>query len=193
MSGNLDAQIFDQDQGDEHEELHVQEDADQIQNTSKLDVNSELVENSLKKGDIEKAGIHQEKITFLTFDHRNVKSCCVLLCRGKCPSSGEHCRYIKLTISFSFNIVLVALIIFVVARNGSDDSLDKSLQTSLFSASQIQARKECGKDSVCVQCKTEEKRHRLTASRLSSNEICCKENSKSFKILTRLVSFDLLG
>jgi hypothetical protein len=187
MSGHVDVHRLNGDEEDGQGEPLPGE-VDAINDTPKIDVSSGLVDNPTNKDNYEKAGIHQEKLTIITFNRKNVKPCCVLLCRGKCPDNVEHCRYIKLTISFSFNFVLVALIVFVVARNGSNDSLNRSFPPE----SQTQGGEECGKDNVCVQCKPEDKGHSLAASSLSSNEICCHENSESLKILAGLVSFKFL-
>ncbi|XP_061171915.1 uncharacterized protein LOC133181418 [Saccostrea echinata] len=187
MSGNIDADILDRE--DEGEPLQVE--INQNKTKAESEVHLDCVENLTIKASVDKeAGTinKNEKVSFLSLDFNSLKSCCVLLCRRKCPGCVKYCQYIKLTISLSVNVVLVALIVFVVFRNEIDDSSNNSSHISLSQANKFGQGCRIRKDSVCVSCQTEQKRYRLSGYHLSgSSQICCKENSESLKILAGLL------
>lgn len=183
MSGRIDAQILDQEKSEEEEQkepLRVEIDKDQ--KTTNVDI------CNLNK-DAEKRKVHNDKINIVMLDQQGLKSCCVFMRKNNC-SNCEVCKLIALILSVFTNAVLIVFIVIAFHDKLYDDPSGK---LSLISSPQKLVQNEEGHRpySVCMKCNIGDQklqRQLHTVSRLSSDDLCCKEDVTSIKILTTLVS-----
>lgn len=183
MSGRIDAQMLDQEKSEEEEQkepLRVEIDKDQ--KTTNVDI------CNLNK-DAEKRKVHNDKINIVMFDQQGLKSCCVFMRKKNC-SNCELCKFIALILSVFTNVALIVFIVIAFYDKLYDDPSGKSSQ---ISSPQKLVQNEEGHrpHSVCVKCNISDQklqRQLHTVSGLSSDDLCCKEDVTSIKILTTLVS-----
>lgn len=184
MSGRIDAQILDQEKSEEEEQkepLRVEIDNDQ--KTMKVDICTD----SLR--DAEKSKVNNDRINIVMFDQQGLKSCCVFMRKKNC-SDCEFCKYIALVLSVSTNVVFIVLIVIALYDRPYDDPSGKSSHIS-SPQSLVQSEEGNRPHSLCVKCNIGDQklqRQIHTVSRLSSDDLCCKEDVKSIKILATLVS-----
>ena len=180
MSDKTDAAVERQDENKEEKEpLRVDIDKKQVEpvfvNVDAAPLKSE-----------ENASDGSEKYTIVNLDPKDLKSCYVVLCQKNC----SICLYIALTVSVAVNVALGILIIVTVC-NRNNDSSNKSSVLALTQSRRSQFQEDYNrKCSVCVRCNyySRIKLYRQTFSTVGSNELCCKEDAESLKILANLVS-----
>ena len=181
MSDKTDAVVERQDENKEEKEpLRVDIDKKQVEpvfvNVDAAPLKSE-----------ENASDGSEKYTIVNLDPKDLKSCYVVLCQKNC----SICLYIALTVSVAVNVALGILIIVAVCNRNNDSSSNKSSVLALTQSRRSQFQEDYNrKCSVCVRCNyySRIKLYRQTFSTVGSNELCCKEDAESLKILANLVS-----
>lgn len=183
MSGRIDAQMLDQEKSEEEEQkepLRVEIDKDQKKTT---------VDICTLNKDAEKRKVHNDKINIVMFDQQGLKSCCVFMRKKNC-SNCELCKFIALIFSVFTNVVLIVFIVIAFYDKLYDDPSGKSSQIS--SPQKLVQNEEGNRPhSVCVKCNIGDQklqRQLHTVSGLSSDDLCCKEDVTSVKILTTLIA-----